>query len=67
MSLGLAGYLISMSGLFVVLLTIFGVLPTTSKTMEIAFIAIGLVFAIFGSILRFTEYKKERKRAQQKK
>ncbi|MEO4052301.1 hypothetical protein [Solibacillus sp. CAU 1738] len=66
MSLGLAGYLISMQGLLVVLLTIFGVLPTTSKTMEVVFIAIGMVFALGGSILRFTEYKKERKRTQQK-
>lgn len=66
MSLGLVGYLISMQGLLVVLLTIFGILPTTSKTMEVAFIAIGMVFAIGGAILRFTEYRKEHKRVQQK-
>lgn len=65
MSVGLAGYLVSISGLFVVLATIFNILPTTSTTMRVIFIAIGMTFAIGGSVLRFTEYRKERKRAQQ--
>ncbi|WP_042478298.1 hypothetical protein [Bacillus ndiopicus] len=65
MSIGLAGYLVSISGLFVVLTTIFGVLPTTSNTMRVIFITIGMTFAIGGSVLRYTEYRKERKRAQQ--
>ncbi len=64
-SIGLAGYLVSISGLFVVLTTIFGVLPTTSNTMRVIFITIGMTFAIGGSVLRYTEYRKERKRAQQ--
>ncbi|MEC1179964.1 hypothetical protein P9B03_15800 [Metasolibacillus meyeri] len=65
MSIGLAGYLVSISGLFVVLATIFNILPTTSMTMRVIFIAIGMTFAIGGSVLRFTEYRKERKRVQQ--
>ena len=63
MSLVMAGLLVSFSGMAVVAIAIFGIVPD-NQPLEYAFMAIGWVFIIIGLIIRYKGLKIER---QQKK
>lgn len=61
MSLVTSGLLISFSGIVVVCLGLFNVLPNMNETMQYAFIGIGWVFIILGIIVRFIGMRQERR------
>ena len=63
MSLVMAGLLVSFSGMVVVAIAIFGIVPD-NQSLEYAFMVIGWVFIIIGFIIRYKGLKIER---QQKK
>ena len=65
MSLVTSGLLVSFSGIIVVCLGLFNVLPNMNPTMQYVFIGIGWVFIILGMIVRFIGMRQERR--QQKK
>lgn len=67
MSITLAGILISCSGMAVVAMVIFGVLPEGNPTLEYTLIAIGWVFILFGVWVRWYGMKKERELEEKKK
>ncbi|MEK4229174.1 hypothetical protein [Solibacillus sp. FSL H8-0538] len=60
MSLVMAGLLVSFSGIVVVCIAIFNVLPEGNQALEYAFMAIGWVFVIIGMIIRYKGLKLER-------
>lgn len=64
MSLVMAGLLVSFSGMAVVAIAIFGVIPENNQSLEYAFMIIGWVFIVIGLIIRYKGLKLER---QQKK
>ncbi|MGN7476362.1 hypothetical protein ACTHOQ_00800 [Solibacillus silvestris] len=61
MSIITAGLLISFSGIIVVCLGLFDVIPDATKTLNYVFIAIGWVFILIGIIVRIVGMKLERK------
>ena len=63
MSLVMAGLLVSFSGMVVVVIAIFGIVPD-NQSLKYAFMVIGWVFIIIGLIIRYKGLKIER---QQKK
>lgn len=60
MSLVTSGLLVSFSGIVVVCLGLFSVLPNMNPTMQYVFIGIGWVFIILGIVIRFIGMKQER-------
>ncbi|GLC88862.1 hypothetical protein [Lysinibacillus piscis] len=54
------GMFLSVIGILFVCLTIMEVLPAETKTMKIVYIAIGWVFIIGGSIVRFKQLQQKR-------
>ena len=56
----MAGLLVSFSGIIVICLGIFSVLPGSNQTIEYVFIGIGWLFVIIGMIIRFQGMKIER-------
>lgn len=61
MSISLAGMLVMFSGIFVVLMVIFEVLPWLNDATKIVFIGIGLSFVLTGAIVRYKGLKSEMK------
>lgn len=61
MSIVTAGLLVSFSGIIVVCLGLFDVLPDATKTINYVFIGIGWVFILVGIIIRIIGMKLERK------
>lgn len=61
MSIVTAGLLVSFSGIIVVCLGLFDVLPDATKTVNYVFIGIGWVFILVGIIIRIIGMKLERK------
>lgn len=66
MSLVMAGMLVSFSGMAVIAVAIFGVIPPENKSLQYAFIAIGWVFVIIGIIIRYKGLKIERELKKRK-
>lgn len=66
MSIVMAGFLVSISGMVVIVAAILGVVPPENKTMQLAFIAIGWVFVIIGIIIRWKGLKIERQQQNRK-
>lgn len=61
MSIVMSGLLVSFSGILVVCIGLFNVLPNMNQTMQYVFIGIGWVFVIAGMIIRFIGMKQERR------
>lgn len=61
MSIITAGLLVSFSGIIVVCLGLFDVIPDATKTLNYVFIGIGWVFILIGIIIRIVGMKLERK------
>lgn len=61
MSIVTAGLLVSFSGIIVVCLGLFDILPDATKTVNYVFIGIGWVFILVGIIIRIIGMKLERK------
>jgi len=53
------GMLFSVVGILFVCLTIMDILPSSTKTMKVVYIAIGWVFIIIGSVIRFKNLKQK--------
>ena len=66
MSIVMAGVLVSFSGILVIAAVILGILPADNKTMQLAFLAIGWIFVVIGSIIRYKGLKMDRQREQAK-
>jgi len=56
-----AGMLVSFSGIIVVCLGLFGILPNTNQTLNYVFIGIGWIFILIGIVIRIIGMKLERK------
>lgn len=56
-----AGLLISFSGIVVVCLGLFDIIPGATQTLNYVFIGIGWVFILFGVVIRIIGMKLERK------
>lgn len=61
MSIVTAGFLISFSGIVVVCLGLFDVLPEAGKTLNYVFVGIGWIFIIIGIVVRIIGMKIEKK------
>ncbi|MBD8032399.1 MULTISPECIES: hypothetical protein [Solibacillus] len=61
MSIVTAGLLISFSGIIVVCLGLFDVIPNSTQTLNYVFIGIGWVFILIGIVVRIVGMKLERK------
>lgn len=56
-----AGLLISFSGILVVAIGLFNVLPNTTPTLNYVFIGIGWIFILIGIFIRIIGMKAEKK------
>lgn len=61
MSIVTAGLLISFSGIIVVCLGLFDVIPNSTQTLNYVFIGIGWVFILVGIVVRIVGMKLEKK------
>lgn len=61
LSIVTAGLLVSFSGIIVVCLGLFDVVPDSTKTLNYVFIGLGWVFILIGIIIRIIGMKLERK------
>ncbi|MEK5080042.1 hypothetical protein MKX73_14025 [Solibacillus sp. FSL W7-1436] len=61
MNIVTAGMLVSFSGIIVVCLGLFGILPNTNQTLNYVFIGIGWIFILIGIVIRIIGMKLERK------
>ena len=61
MSIVTAGLLISFSGIIVVCLGLFDVIPNSTQTLNYVFIGIGWVFILIGIVVRIVGMKLEKK------
>ncbi|MBD8036384.1 MULTISPECIES: hypothetical protein [Solibacillus] len=61
MSIVTAGLLISFSGIIVVCLGLFDVIPNSTQTLNYVFIGIGWVFILLGIVVRIVGMKLEKK------
>ena len=61
MSIVTAGMLVSFSGIIVVCLGLFGIIPNTNQTLNYVFIGIGWVFILIGIVIRIIGMKLERR------
>lgn len=61
MNIVTAGMLVSFSGIIVVCLGLFGILPNTNQTLNYVFIGIGWLFILIGIVIRIIGMKLERK------
>ena len=61
MSIVTAGLLISFSGIIVVCLGLFDVIPNSTQTLNYVFIGIGWLFILLGIVVRIVGMKLEKK------
>lgn len=61
MSIVTAGLLISFSGIIVVCLGLFDIIPNSTQTLNYVFIGIGWVFILLGIVVRIVGMKLEKK------
>ncbi|MEK4629144.1 MAG: hypothetical protein ABS944_03065 [Solibacillus sp.] len=61
MSIVTAGLLVSFSGIIVVCLGLFNVIPNTTQTLNYVFVGIGWIFILIGVVIRIIGMKMERK------
>lgn len=61
MSIVTAGLLISFSGIIVVCLGLFDVIPNSTQTLNYVFIGIGWLFILIGIVVRIVGMKVEKK------
>lgn len=61
LSIVTAGLLVSFSGIIVVCLGLFNVIPNTTDTLNYVFIGIGWVFILVGIVIRIIGMKVEKK------
>ncbi|WP_274309867.1 hypothetical protein [Solibacillus daqui] len=61
MSIVTAGLLISFSGIIVVCLGLFDVIPNSNQTLNYIFIGLGWVFILIGIVIRIVGMKLEKK------
>ncbi|WP_079526112.1 hypothetical protein [Solibacillus isronensis] len=61
MNIVTAGMFVSFSGIIVVCLGLFGILPNTNQTLNYVFIGIGWIFILIGIVIRIIGMKLERK------
>lgn len=64
MSIVTAGLLVSFSGIFVVCLGLFDVIPNSNQTLNYIFIGIGWIFILIGIVIRIVGMKMEKKYKQ---
>jgi uncharacterized membrane protein len=61
LSIVTAGLLVSFSGIIVVCLGLFNVIPNTTQTLNYVFVGIGWIFILIGVVIRIIGMKMERK------
>ncbi|MCH7321416.1 hypothetical protein LZ480_05870 [Solibacillus sp. MA9] len=61
MSIVTAGLLISFSGIIVVCLGLFDVIPNSNQTLNYIFIGLGWIFILIGIVIRIVGMKLEKK------
>jgi uncharacterized membrane protein len=61
LSIVTAGLLVSFSGIIVVCLGLFNIIPNTTQTLNYVFIGIGWVFILIGVVIRIFGMKLEQK------
>ncbi|MEK4699667.1 hypothetical protein MKX47_08705 [Solibacillus sp. FSL R7-0668] len=61
MSIVTAGLLVSFSGIIVVCLGLFDVIPNSNQTLNYIFIGLGWIFILIGIVIRIVGMKLEKK------